>query len=116
MTLLGPRLEQTLIFSGLRQRLFKGLLLSATLEPAKVSERDEPFSLLYLRDDSVVEAFEACCSSVGRYGSLSDASDYLLQVLRRKENYSAESVYVLTHVIKGKTIPFCMERINDNFN
>lgn len=102
LTLLGPRLEHTLIFSGLRQRLFKGLLMSAALEPARVTERDEPFSLLYLREDSVVEAFESCCSSVGRYGSLDDASDYLIQVLRRKDNYSCESVYVMIHVIKGK--------------
>lgn len=102
LTLLGPRLEQSLIFSGLRQRLFKGLLISASLEPTKVSERDDPFSLQYLREDKVVSQFAACCSTIGRHGNLSDTSDYLLDVVRQKDSFDKESVYVMKFVLKGK--------------
>jgi hypothetical protein len=101
LTLLGPRLEQSLIFSGLRQRLFKGLLISATLEPTKVTERDDPFSLQYLREDRVVSQFAACCSTIGRHGNLADTSDYLLDVVRQKDSFDKESVYVMALVLKG---------------
>lgn len=101
LTLLGSRLDQTLIFSGLRHRLFKGLLISVALEPVKVSLRDEFYSLQYLREDPVVEAFGACCSAIGHYGNLGDTADYLLDVLRQKATHRSESVYVMISVIKG---------------
>ncbi|XP_057368022.1 TELO2-interacting protein 1 homolog [Daphnia carinata] len=101
LTLLGPRLEQSLIFSGLRQRLFKGLLISATLEPTKVIESDEPFNLQYLRENRVVSLFAACSLTIGRYGNLADTSDYLLDVVRQKDSFDKESVYVMNLVLKG---------------
>lgn len=101
LTLLGPRLEQSLIFSGLRQRLFRGLLISATLEPTKVTEKDEPFSLQYLRENRVVSLFAACCSTIGRHGNLADTSDYLLDVVRQKDSFAKESAYVINFVLKG---------------
>lgn len=101
LTLLGPRLEQSLIFSGLRQRLFKGLLISATLEPTKVTESDDPFSFQYLRENRVVSLFAACCFTIGRHGNLSDTSDYLLDVVRQKDSFDKESVYVMNLVLKG---------------
>ncbi|KZS12403.1 TELO2-interacting protein 1 [Daphnia magna] len=104
LTLLGPRLEQSLIFSGLRQRLFKGLLISATLEPTKVTESDEPFSFQYLRENRVVSLFAACCFTIGRHGNLSDTSDYLLDVVRQKDSFDKESVYVMNLVLKGANV------------
>ena len=101
LTLLGPRLEQSLIFSGLRQRLFKGLLISATLEQTKVTERDDPFSLLYLREDRVVSRFAASCSLLGLNGNLADTVDYLLDVVRQKDSFEKESVYVMIFIIQG---------------
>ncbi|KAI9562923.1 hypothetical protein GHT06_010379 [Daphnia sinensis] len=104
LALLGPRLEQSLIFSGLRQRLFKGLLISATLEPTKVTENDEPFNLQYMRENRVVSLFAACCFSVGRYGNLADTSDYLLDVVRQKDSFDKESIYVMNLVLKGANV------------
>lgn len=101
LTLLGPRLELSLIFSGLRQRLFKGLLISVTLETAKVSEGDDLVNLQYLREDRVISRFESCCSMIGRHGNLADTVDYLLDVLRHKESLDKESVYVMKYVLKG---------------
>lgn len=89
------------MFSGLRHRLFKGLLLSAALEPAKVMERDEPYTLQYLREDSVVEAFGSCCSAIGRFGNLGDTADYLLDVLRQRNSRCSESVFIMSHIIKS---------------
>ena len=64
-------------------------------------EKDESFSLQYLRDDSVVEAFAACCRSIGHHGNLSDTADFFLDVLRQRDTKCSESVYVLTRVMKG---------------
>lgn len=101
LILLGPRLELSLIFSGLRQRLFKGLLISATLESAKVTEGDNLFSLQYLREPRVISRFEACCLTIGNYGNLADTIDYLLDIVRNKESFDKESAYVMKCVLQG---------------
>lgn len=100
LDLLGTRLDQSLIFSGLRERLFKSLLIAASLEPAKVTESDEPYNLIYLRDLLVTKSFAACCFAVGK-NNLSDTTDFLLDVLRQKDSYTCESAYVMLHVIRG---------------
>lgn len=101
LTLLGSRLEHSLIFSGLRHRLFKGLLICATIEPNKVNEKDQPFSLQYLREERVISRFTACCNMIGRHASLADTVDYLLDIVRQRDSFEKESVYVMNFVLQG---------------
>jgi len=101
LTLIGSRLEQSLMFSALRERLYKGLLVAATLEQVVVMEKDESFSLLYMRDDYVVKTFQLCCSSIGQFANLADTVDYFTGVVKQNGLYKKEAVYVLIEMVKG---------------
>ena len=89
------------MFSALRERLYRGLLVAATLEQAIVMERDESFSLLYMRDSNVVEIFRSCCSSIGQFANLADAVDYFIGVAKQNGLYKSEAAYVLIDIVKG---------------
>ena len=89
------------MFSALRERLYKGLLVSATVEQAKVMEKDESYSLFYMRDASVVATFQACCESIGRHANLADTVDYFIDVSKRNGLYKKEAIYVLIDILKG---------------
>lgn len=101
LTLIGTRLEQSLMFSALRERLYKGLLVAATLEQAIVMEKEESYSLLYMRDDNVVKTFKSCCSSIGCFANLADTVDYYISVAKQNGLYKKEAVYVLIDIVKG---------------
>ena len=66
-----------------------------------VLEQDDSFTLLYIRDDGVIECFRACCQSIGRYGSLPDTVDYFVDTLKQNGMYRKEAVYVLSYILKG---------------
>ena len=106
LTLIGAGLEQSLKFSGLRERFFKGLLIAATMEPGKVIEQDHPYSFRYLREDRVIHAFNDCCLTLGRHSNFSDTIDYFMDVVRQREMYDNEAVYIMAHLIKGKSCDF----------
>ena len=112
LTLTGKGLERSLKFSGLRERLFKGLLAAAALEPAKVVERErgtDLFQLRHLRNERIVDTLVACCASIGRHGRLSETLEYFMDVLRRRDAYYDEAIYVMMHLFAG---PFMSLKTN----
>lgn len=100
LTLTGSRLEKSFLFSGLRERLLKGLLICATLETSQIVDSEERVIFRYLHDDSVIEALNSCCSSVGHFGNLDDIVEYFVEICIQQEMYIKESVYVTTHAIQ----------------
>ena len=76
------------------------------MEPGKVIEQDHPYSFRYLREDRVIHAFNDCCLTLGRHSNFSDTIDYFMDVVRQREMYDNEAVYIMAHLIKGKSCDF----------
>ena len=101
LMLMGPGLGQSLKFSVLRQRLFKGLLISSTLNGFTIIEDGDQFTFRYLHDDRSIALLNSCCISLSDDNSFSDSIDFLMDVFRQKAQYHKEAVYLAIQMIKS---------------